>query len=72
MNYVCSYTAFLLLLFVETASQSEDTNEMSNQTVRPRGKSLDLFEGTEGIVNILIMLYIVGMYHKNIQCIVHF
>ncbi|XP_048242229.1 short transient receptor potential channel 7-like [Haliotis rufescens] len=48
MNYICSYTAFLVLLFVATTLGS------SNHA--------DLFEGTKGTVNSLIMFYVLGMF----------
>ena len=46
VNYICSYTAFLVLLFFTTALTS--TN------------SVDLFAGTEGVVHSLIMFYVIG------------
>ncbi|XP_067655536.1 short transient receptor potential channel 7-like [Haliotis asinina] len=48
MNYICSYTAFLVLLFVATTLESSD--------------HVDLFEGTKGTVNSLIMFYVLGMF----------
>ncbi|XP_055899528.1 uncharacterized protein LOC106062840 isoform X1 [Biomphalaria glabrata] len=48
MNYICSYTAFLVLLFLGTQLSSF--------------KSVHLFKGIEGVVNGLIMFYVLGMF----------
>ncbi|XP_059163999.1 short transient receptor potential channel 6-like [Physella acuta] len=48
MNYICSYTAFLVLLFLGTQLSSF--------------KSVHLFNGIEGVVNSLIMFYVLGMF----------
>ncbi|KAK7486358.1 hypothetical protein BaRGS_00022406 [Batillaria attramentaria] len=49
VNYICSYTAFLVLLFFATTLTSTSHN-------------IDLFTGTEGVVNSLIMFYVLGMF----------
>lgn len=46
VNYICSYTAFLVLLFLATTLNSSATG--------------DLFSGTRGVVNSLIIFYVLG------------
>ena len=46
VNYICSYTAFLVLLFFTTALTSSST--------------LDFFAGAEGVAHSLIMFYVLG------------
>ena len=53
VNYICSYTAFLVLLFFTTALTSTDT--------------FDLFAGTEGVVHSLIMFYVLGTSTLRLQ-----
>ncbi|XP_076449975.1 short transient receptor potential channel 6-like [Babylonia areolata] len=52
VNYICSYTAFLVLLFFATTLTTTDNSP----------HNVDLFTGTDGVVNSLIMFYVLGMF----------
>ena len=60
VNYICSYLAFLTLLFFATTLHDEPRVSSKTNKAGDFHHGHDMFAGADGVVNSLIMFYVLG------------